>query len=572
MSELPYSYHTFLFPFLWNDGGKTEAKEFEKVLSVGKRWFEISREKGKISEDKSKEEWLQDYAAYQYFTEPANAAIFNTREDNVVRCFEYRYCEKFSRIDGKYIITKGGEVFTLDINNIRMHVYDSGVAILILELENNEKKHESLDAVNKINEYGRRINLPFITPGGSHPVCADRIEIKFCGNDYQHEDYMETLNNFNNDFDNYRTQMSLDFIMQPIQKLIDGGGEDNDGYEVTTKPGNAEENQKKLFIRPCVDDRMFVCCLVASEALSKEIKGLNAEGYSFLHGWDKRLRANLEGEVVDGNGGIHSDYMEGWADETYLANRLYKFLFIEKDVTCQNTEMKKELLRESIYRRWIDTGTLYATTHHSLMCIAHPQVEDSVIVPFLTEYIQLAILVLAQRATILAISGEAAAVANGLVGENITPEQIEEIEKLQAKYVKVQNQLFLTEATVQEQGVELYGKIKEHLYIGTNKAELDGQMSNIRDVANISNDRLERKNDDQLNFMLAVVSVFALILAVLQVAPAFCSDTEFSPYRLGSVFVGAGIAISIVVVTLLIRKLWLMLIKKIKNRKSRREK
>lgn len=524
MEERPYSYHTFLFPFLWNDGGAIQWADFEKVLSIGERWVETSWRRERIPAGKSPDEWLQDYAVFQYFTEPVNNVIFNTRGDDVVRCFEYRYNGQPPKGRGKYritkySITKGNEVFTLDINNIRLHIYDVGVAILILELENNA--HHTPDDVNKINEYGRRINMPFLIREGRHPVCADRIEITFDGTVFESEDYRGTLEKLAHNFPAEKETFTLNYIMDPLQKMIDGNGADNGGYEVTSNA--AHRSSTKFFIKPCVDDRMFVCCLVADDELSNQIKGLNIAGYSFLDGWERRL-TKKDGVVTDAEGKEYEPYQEGWADETAFANKLYKLLFIENDVTCQNTAMKKELLEKSVYRRWTDTGTLHGVTHHSLICATNSSVEIPVIQPFLTEYVQLAIFALAQRASILSLSGEAAAVAEGFKdNQAITAEQLRAIERLQAKYVKVQNQLFLFEATVQEQGVEIYNLMKEQLYIDTNKEELAEQMNNLRDVADISNARMERMHDEEtkereekVNHLLHILTIVGLLLAALQ--------------------------------------------------------
>jgi hypothetical protein len=503
MSELPYSYHTFLFPFLWDDGGNVDLENFSKVLSIDKRWHETIWKDHKIPECQSTIEWLQDYAAYQYFTEPANAAIFNTRGDGIVRCFEYKHNEHSQKGRGKYVITKGADVFCLDINCVKLHVYDCGVAILILELENHLSR--SLQDVNKINEYGRRINMPYLSPDSPHSLCADKIEIYFDDLLCSQEDYFATLVQLDADFDLKCKRISLNYVMKPIQYLLDGGGKDNDGYTITSTV--AHKCEKNIYIKPCVDDRMFVCCLIADDELSEKLRLNNTnEQYSFLEGWNER----------DSDGGLKEDE---------IANQIYKMLFIETSVTCQNTYMKKELLLESVYPRWLDYGTLYGTTHHSLICLTS-QGSGIVIPNFLTLYVQLAIFVLAQRAAILDLSDEASKVANSfnINGVDIKPNEIKDIEKLQARYVKVQSQLLISEATVQEQGVEVYESIKKHLYIEKNKRELDGQINNLRDVANISNDRLVQHASSRLNIIVGVVSFVALILSVLQVALSFYTN------------------------------------------------
>jgi hypothetical protein len=517
MSTLPYSYHTFLFPFIWNDGGTTSWDDFKKVLSIGKRWVAADWGADQIPLTRKESEWLLDYAAYQYFTEPANNALFNTRGDNVVHCFEYWNGDKAATDDGnyKYVITKGDRTYNLLINKIRLYVYDAGVAVLIFELENRDYKN--LDAVNSINEYGRRINLPYLSPGYSHTLCADKIELLFNDKVFSCENYLQTLVDLKTDFKAERMHISLNYIMKPIQTLLDGGGADNGGYEVTSNSGH--RSRHKPFIKPCIDDRMFVCCLVVDDRLSDELKGVGKTDYSFIDGWSERLGVS-GGKIVDADGKEHSDYMQGWADETFLANRVYKYLFVENDVSCQNTHMKKELLCDSVYRRWVDTGTLFGATHHSFCCIANSGVLNTVINPFLTQYVKLAILIVVQRAVILSLSNESATVSEGFRDDvDISPQQIVKIEKLQAKYVRVQNQLLLTETTAQEQGVELYDLLCRHMYIEKNKKALDEQMNNLRDIADISNARLERKADNSLNRNLTFLTLIGLALALIQDLP-----------------------------------------------------
>lgn len=503
MSDLPYSYHTFLFPFIWNDGGKVTWDGFQKVLAIGRHWFETDWKEEAIPAGIGRDDWLQDYAAFRYFTDAANRVIFCTCGGNAAHCFEYRYNGQPLRNIGTYIITKGSEVFRLNINAIRLNVYDTGVAILVFELENRECR--SLVEVNKINEYGRRINLPYLTPGSSHNLCADKIAIDVSGEVFT-EDYLQKLNELGEDFDAAKKTISLSYIMKPIQHIIDS----DSGYEVTST--RAHRGAKKLFIKPCVDDRMFVCCLVLDEAFADEIKGEKDQGeYAYLSSGDKS-----EGRNSNSNNDIINPT---------ISTDLYQFAYIETSPSCRSRKMRRKLLEECVYDRWIDDGTIYAATHHSLVCATKCEDPNPVINPFLTLYVQLAKLALVQRATILALSDEAAGVAEGLnTDRDITSEQIEAIEKLQARYVKAQNQLMLFEATVQEQGVEVYNLIKEQLYIKKNLSEFDRQMNNLRDVANISHDRLERKIDDErqksekkISNLLNVIAIIGFLLALIQV-------------------------------------------------------
>ena len=532
MSDKVYSYHTFLFPFIWKTDNNVSKEDFLKVLSIKSdsnnaegRWV-LDNWYDRKKADFLSERWRLDYAAYQYFTESANDLIFNSSgTGGAVNCYHYNKKYKTTDHNGndkylvKYVITKQdndtkeNKTYSLNINNIRLNVYDAGIAVLILEMEN--CKHNSLKDVNAINEHGRRINFPFLVPhGGTHNLCADSIEICF-------EDNTNTQNNenpFKEDFLYTSKQIkkyighendpdvksicqydvSFTYIMQPIQTLLDGKGKDNGGKQITTNP-NHKNQQNKFYIKPCIDDRMFVCCIVADFGLSDEIKGIGNNTICYYQDADLKLKkADKNGECIvsDRDGGLHAAYMEGWADETALSNRIYKFMYIENDLSCQETEMKKQILSGSVYGRWVNSGTLFGVTHHSLCCITNPAVVIEVINPFLTQYVQIATLALAQRAVILMLEDEVAKVSNKF-SENytISEQDIAEIERLQAKYVKVQNQMLLSEVTVQEQGVEIYEMFRKQLYIEKNMKYLDSAMNNLRDVADNTNARLERESD-----------------------------------------------------------------------------
>ena len=494
MKNSVYSYHTFLFPFIWKHTESQTWKDFSKVLSIGTRWKEISWKKEAVLEERTKEEWFQDYAAFQYFTEPANNVIFNTRGDNVVRCFEF--LPNGNLLDQKtsiYVIQKNEKIYRLQINKVRLQVYDIGIAILVFELENH--KHKTLNDVNAINEYGRRINFPFLTSPGCHPLCADKISVYFNNteNVFSEQNYNDTLDKVKKGILT-KKELSLSYVMKPIQKILDNEGLDNGGYTVTSNKGRA--TSKNIYIKPCVDDRMFVCCLVRDDKYSEKIQKFDVEKGEYHYLSDCYNYTN-DSEKED------------------LSNVLYKLFYIETSMTCQSKTMRHEILKKSVYDRWIDWGTCYAVTHHSHICLTgeYEGIIASVINPFLTEYVQIAILALAQRSAILLLSTEAAVVANGFSDdENITKEQISEIEALQAKYVKVQNQLLLSEVTVQEQGVEIYEMMREQLYIVQNKQELDEQMNNLRDVANISNERLERESDKKIEY---IINLFGIIFGLL---------------------------------------------------------
>lgn len=522
-NELPYSYHTFLFPFIWKTEPEITLGKFEEILQIGRNWTErkwnVLMQAQDVSKDeKKKNEWFQNYAAYQYFTTAANNAIFNADGMGVVRCYV------LNKKNGIYNIRKNKETLTLQINQIRLNVYEAGIAIMIFELEYNPESESdrTLDNVNKINEYGRRINFPFLMES-SHLLCADWISVQFDGSKEIKEDFLETAKNIKKHIqgDEKGCRCSLNYVMKPIQDILDGGQK-----IITSNPAHRDKYGKFL-IKPCTDDRMFVCCAIQDADFSEELKGVGSEGISFLKDVNVRMVRNADWKIIDCTGGKHDDYMEGWSDEKTLSSRLYKLLFIENDLTCQDNTMKQELLKACVYRRWINYGTVHGVTHHSFVMVNNGKDIPS-INAFLTEYVQMTILALAQRSVLLMLEDEAAEISNSFSDETvISHEELEEIERLQEKYVKIQNQLLLSEITVQEQGVELYEMLREQLYIKKNMDDLDGEMNNLRDISNIANARLERQSDAVEENKFNMIGVLMGLLAIIEpLAMAFMLDGE----------------------------------------------
>lgn len=510
--KLPYSYHSFLFPFLWNISGEVKLEEFNRV--IGKHWKEEKWEKyvhknarqSGISDD----EWKIKYAAYQYFTPAAQDILFNTSGKGNVHLYEYDFGEDAA---AAYVIEKYEEskkegcvrnTYTLKLTGVRLKVYDTGIAILIIEGENHD--HRSLDAVNAINEHGRRVNLPFIPVPQGSPLCADSISITVNGKAVSTENFEGFIKKLHEDPENQN--VSWDFIAKPIQYLIDGDGENEGNMRITTQKRSGE---KYFQIRPCIDDRMFVCCLVRDKRFSKQLKGFDNErhAYHYLTGCD-----SSEPRIRE------------------LSDALYKLISVEKSITCNSAVMKKALLQKNVYDRWIDYGTIHGMCQHSVICVTGEEsyLQYAVINPFLSQIVEMATLTVVQRSHQLLLFDRISDISEKFRNEaEMDDEQLGQIEKLQKLYVKCQNQILLPQVTVQEQGVELYDMMQERLMIANNARTMDEQMNNLRDVSTMSHDRLDRKISETRNRQEKIAdTLFNGIGGVLAVLSLWEASQAFS--------------------------------------------
>jgi hypothetical protein len=459
----PYSYHTFLFPFRWDMNAAKTNEEFVNRLDKS-AWSKMCWNEEKRLFDDHRDRRIE-YNEHEYFHENVLAAIYGSKNEAAVINMTYRPKRLKEKPSIQYIIrkkfkSKKGEnekTWVLDLNAIRLKVFNTGVAIIVYELENYE--NQTMDDVLKINEFGRRIDIPYVSDfDNTCSLIADSIEISdVCKCDY--ESIIAKFNDKNADYG----------FLSPIVTDILGHR-----FTFDNEPG-------KLNCDVIGDDRMFVCCLVCNDEMTKELGKWNEQ--EKMHEW--------EAECLDKEFGNQS--------------KLYEFAFIDGDGgSCPDRTMRLELLRKHIYRRWSEFGTLTAVTHHSLVCASGFGGEY---VPFLTMRIQMAILVLTQRASIISLGHEAALLAGGM-NKNIRNSKIKKIQKLQEKYVAFRNQLLFFEASAQEQAVELYKMLQESLYVSEEEQKLEKQLQNLHEIANLKNGRI-------LNKILLFIGVMQVAVPIL---------------------------------------------------------
>ncbi len=467
--SLPYSYHTFLFAFHFDGFKKGE-------INPAGSWLRESLRSGDDSEN-----LRLNYQNYQYFTPEARNLLFN--ENNNSR-YIYDIPDTFDR---RYIITKGADSYKLIVDNIKAIIFkNNNIAILQLELENHH--HKSIEAVKKINEYGRRINLPYISPENiPHALVADSICL-----------FGETvnLNNFGNEALNCYENKDENFIniIPPISSLI-----------------------KKLIpncgkISPVIDDRMFVCCLIRDDNFSNNMKSTATD----IENAREAIYCNPE-----------------------LSSELYALAYVDAgDATCQSPDMREKILRRSVYDRWRDWGTVDVITHHSFFRITGgcPEIDATVINPFLSQYITMAVGALVQRATILSISNECTEISEAYFQNDIpvlNKELNERIKKLKSDYVYAQNNIFLNQLTVQEQGIDEFEIMKNELYISDSLENLDKKINSIYDF---TSEYAENEENNLLNTLTRIGLPLTLIQC-LAIILSFTCFTDWAFWVQPAVFV-----------------------------------
>lgn len=488
--QRPFSYHTFLLPFeIENENAeKLESETIVREILNSKvsYWKEIKENDRrdfvfnsviltKNEEDKKKIIQAIAYNQKQYFHENVMEAIHN-ESSNVVREFVFRFqgtdertCilktleEKKKREEKTYT----SKEYILPVSNIRLKVFNTGICILILEMYN--KDYRNIESVKEINALGRQVSLPFIALDTTKEpckldstkiLCAQEITWTFLPNPND----MEKTYSFEDKNDNFwepDKPQEETYTMDLLSKLVIG-----------------KEKEPHYKLIPSIDDRMFTCSLIqdndASEYFTRDYK--------------------VELEKVE---------LEKYNE---VSKSLYEYIYIDKEGGCTapTFSFRKEILEASLYHRWTESRTIYGASHTSFVGIVNEGdfAETIVTRPFLTQYVEIAILVLAQRASILRFQKQ--------ITSDLDNKKIKDLQK---KYINYRNQLHFFELTSQEQGIELYELIRKQLYIEKEMEELEKNLVIV----------YEKSNIDSAN----KYSLFGVIIGAIAILSIVLDSTSF---------------------------------------------
>ncbi len=466
----PYSYHTFLYPFLL----KCTYEDFRKSLDQADSKWEAADmivDEGKhlatVKNNSPIEEQMLDYQTFQYFNSAARKALFE-REENIESSIVSSYNLKNSQ-NGIYCITYKGKDYRLKIDAIRLKVFNTNVAVISFELEyflpedGNEK--QARNNIKIINEFGRRLYPEFLTTEETDfLLCADKIALE--------------LPRETPIIDNLREKAMLPkdtYLKDPIHLP-----------NIITKIVWLDEDK----IEPAVDDRMFVCCCVMDDEYTK----------SFIHSADQKASTPQEHKWC---------FQEDWN----TACELYALTNIDSSAgsaSCQNRVMFDQYFEEQLYLRWIEWGTIHAVTNHSMICLTgKPEsVKNSVVNPFLVLYVPMCILGLAQRASLLNYD---AAITDAIKNALSKEMDVTKVIDLAERFSIFKGQLLLSEVTPQIQGIEIYERIQKMLFIPSLVDNIQRQLDNLYQIAEARRDKQESEKQNVIGTAFSALAILTLL-------------------------------------------------------------
>lgn len=494
----PYSYHTFLFPFLWNDANKVSRKKFSQCLRDGWKLDMIS--------DIIKPSNKEFYDQYHYFNQAARNALYTTNDDQSAVVWNYRYDLERLNPDGsysgdwlrkekkadnpaKYVIQREDKKKELAINGLRLKLFNTGVGMLIFELENYSYSDE--ESIVFINEFGRRVFMPYLNANDDRTckLCADCISLM-----YGEKEILGASGKVSGAEQEYENETKL---AQPITFFLSN----NNGYSITT----SKASKKNFFIEPIIDDRMFVACFYENKDFVNGMSLWKDGRYKYFYDAENYIPNEKTIPDPQGKPNGHDN----------AAAQLYKMMFVDGvGLSCHSRVMLKSLLEKHIYDRWLEyafyddknnlvkSGSITGITEYSMITVA--SFAPAVVTPFLTEYIEMVILVLAQRASLLAFERT--------ISEIACQKNKMDVDRVQRDYVIFQSELLLQEVTPQQQGIELYDMLIDNLFINKQQKEIENQIKSLFELNTTSHE----KTENCILFILAVLGIVDVVNVIFK--------------------------------------------------------
>lgn len=507
-NKMAYSYHNFIFPFIWqlNKEKFDDIRNFFKNNGVWvdddlieNEWSQIKTSNHSIRADGLNVNKLK-YATYQYFKPAVRDAIFgghNTdNQKEIVQSFSFN---PIKEKNARYIIKKNDNEYNLKLADIKLRLYNTGVGLLVFVCENFQCKH--LDDIKCINEYGRHITLPFIPDDANNSIFVDSIRVKLDQKeDETEENFRANIEAFNkSEGEEGKNNPNPNHIADFIKKILNYAAEaDKKTWTFTTNKEN--KNQKGYwYIEPALDDRMFVMCVVNEDYQIFFNTGGRCSPFEYINAL--------------GLGRVCSE--EKCPDYENFEKSLYEFIFCDYPggCSCSFRPMRQQLIKDHVYYRWIsqEYGTFYSVAAQAFTCVTNWDVGINY---FRTEYYEMICLVLAQRASIRAMQNE----ASKLSVQMDKDDQRKEIANLQEKLIMFQNQINHYEVSSQEQAIELYEMMREIFLVNKYTGLLQEQLDGMYNVANI-------RQSDKFSRLGWAIAIVAIVVAL----PSFINDFAAFP-------------------------------------------
>ncbi|WP_320031467.1 CorA family divalent cation transporter [Haliscomenobacter sp.] len=462
-----YSTHAFLFPFEWTYQ-KTKSQLLEDQT-------DLLRIEQLMALDSSRWErrasWLQPQSLVQfnelvYFYEFVRPVLYDSGKDDSL---QRHYYFKAPAESFEYVIElNNGKTYRLDIDDIVVSFFNTGVGVLAFHLLNKDQKQSAPQDILNINAFGRRVYPPFL-----------QTQKDLIGQQAFFED-----NNWLAGLQGTQkaNQMAKSIRLEANAKpwIV----EDFLSWVVNQNPEREPELIQQLLpiplreevqFAPVLDDRMFTVCWYGNKALTEYIKGKDFEQDFKTNPW--------------------------W----------YRYLFVDSgDATCPNLAMRHRLLEEATNARWANYGTFYGISRYSFvtltdeMSVSYEGFAKIICSHVQTMYYKVSLLGLVQRACLLRFSQEITAISQ-LPKKD--PNIGARVSSLFKQYIRFVNKIYFREVTAQEQGIELYDILQSQMRLEKQVKDLEHEIQELHGYVSMLE---EEQRNDKLDVLTYIGALFVV--------------------------------------------------------------
>ena len=482
--KYPTSKHIFMFPFIIKN-----IEQSIKIIHEDSNWI---ADEFSIQKD-------MDYNEYHYFYPFVQELLYPDK--NQKNPIISRYIRKFKT--GKFHFEVKKEIkndkFELEIpeEGIELIILkDFSIGILTFHCEN--IKRMKFEEILIINDFARHIYPQYLPtfeidkngdPSGSKTVfLPDSVSITLDGIPFTVEkfDYYKASNNI----------MKIRYASY-ISKLLKG-----------------------IDIKHILDDRMFVVSYAINDAVCKKLQYFLPEYLSGNH-----KSTTIENEIF-------METIDEW----------YRYCFMDgKSLTCQSAIMKMELIKKCTYHRWINWGTIWGITRYSLVALFGSDPPKFLVKHVSRHYCRMAQIWLLIRAILIKFADESSDLARKIRNpkQDDKSKILDEIKSLRERYITFINDVWFTEITPMEQGIEMYK-------IGLKQMELEKQKNDLRrDIEELfeyvqaenerENNQIEKeqtKKISKVTFIGAILLPIGVLAGVISVFPDHLNQVKLIIFSL----------------------------------------
>ena len=318
------SEHIFLFPFTWKGSQEKNNHLFLQHIHIHKKIFDHLKDwqasYATIEKDK-------EYNEFVYFYKSVRASLYTFPQGPIiVRNYSYKFLSE----ENYFIIAAEGKEYQLEICDLQLKMYKTGIGILSLNICN--RTYEELEDIQNINSFSKCIYPPILPlKKAREELFPDFIKIKLNGNkhteEFFHKNYHEEAITI--------TPLIMDILGEPFVCQ--------------------EKNQKagSIFIEPLLGNQMFCICLYKNPKLTEEIKqgSIHDPLIEKLMMINKRIMQYHEEDLKDYGGGTY-----------YLKSEQHIYGISRFSLLC----ISKQLVKSKLYDQLVSLVMMQRATLISL--------------------------------------------------------------------------------------------------------------------------------------------------------------------------------------------------------------